>query len=66
MNTETAFLLTISVLCYAVVSGLVRGWYVAPALVFVAVGIALGPSGFDLIEDGAGTRGFAILAQSAL
>jgi NhaP-type Na+/H+ or K+/H+ antiporter len=66
VNTETAFLLTISVLCYAVVSGLVRRWYVAPALIFVALGIALGPSGFDLIEDEAGTRGFAILAQLAL
>ncbi len=66
MHTETAFLLTILVLCYAVVSGLVRRWYVAPALIFVAVGIVLGPSGFDAIESGAGTQGFTILAQLAL
>ncbi len=66
MHTQTAFLLTILVLCYAVVSGLVRRWYVAPALIFVAVGIVLGPSGFDAIEHGAGTRGFTMLAQLAL
>jgi sodium/hydrogen antiporter len=66
VHTETAFLLTILVLCYAVVSGLVRRWYVAPALIFAAVGIVLGPSGFDAIERGAGTQGFTILAQLAL
>jgi sodium/hydrogen antiporter len=66
VHTETAFLLTILVLCYAVVSGLVRRWYVAPALIFVAVGIVLGPSGFDAIERGAGRQGFTTLAQLAL
>ena len=66
MRTETAFVLTILVLCYAVVSGLVRRWYLAPALIFVAVGMVLGPSGFGVLEVGAGTRGFTILAQLAL
>lgn len=66
VHSETAFLLTILVLCYAVVSGLVRRWYVAPALIFVAVGMALGPSGVDAIEHGAGTREFTTLAQLAL
>jgi len=66
VNTQTAFLLTISVLCYAVVSGLVRRWYVAPALIFTTLGIALGPFGFDLIEDEASTGVFTTLAQLAL
>ncbi len=33
MNQETAFLLTVVVLCYAVVSGLVKRLYLAPALI---------------------------------
>ena len=44
MHSETAFVLTVLVLCYAAVSGLVRRWYLAPALIFVVLGIVLGPS----------------------
>src|SRR5215475_10588978 len=51
---------------YAVVSGLVKRWYIAPALIFVAFGMALGPFGFGEIEVGAHTEGFTILAQLAL
>jgi NhaP-type Na+/H+ or K+/H+ antiporter len=66
MHSETAFVVTILVLCYAVVSGLVRRWYLAPALIFVAVGLVLGPSGLGLVEAGPGTKGFTILAELAL
>jgi NhaP-type Na+/H+ or K+/H+ antiporter len=66
MATETAFVLTLLVLCYAVVSGVVKRWYVAPALIFVLVGMALGPFGFDLIEGGPDTSTFTVLAQLAL
>jgi NhaP-type Na+/H+ or K+/H+ antiporter len=66
MATETAFVLTLLVLCYAVVSGVVKRWYVAPALIFVLVGMALGPFGFDLIEGGPDTSTFIVLAQLAL
>jgi NhaP-type Na+/H+ or K+/H+ antiporter len=66
MATETAFVLTLLVLCYAVVSGVVKRWYVAPALIFVLVGMALGPFGFDLIEGGPNTSTFTVLAQLAL
>jgi NhaP-type Na+/H+ and K+/H+ antiporter len=45
MHNDAAFVLTILVLCYAVVSGLVKRWYVAPALIFVAAGMILGSSG---------------------
>ena len=66
MRTETAFVLTILVLCYAVVSGLVKRWYVAPALIFIAFGMALGPFGFGVMEAGTDTHSFTILAQLAL
>jgi sodium/hydrogen antiporter len=66
MHSETVFVLSILVLCYAVVSGLVGRWYLAPALIFAGFGMALGPSGLGLVETGAGTEGFTILAQLAL
>jgi sodium/hydrogen antiporter len=66
MRTDTAFVLTVLVLCYAVVSGLVKRWYIAPALIFVAFGMALGPFGFGVIEAGADTASFTVLAQLAL
>ena len=66
MRTDTAFVLTILVLCYAVFSGLVKRWYIAPALIFVAFGMALGPFGFDAIAAGNDTSVFTVLAQLAL
>lgn len=66
MHSETVFLLTIVVLGYAIVSGLVRRWYVAPALIFVVIGMVLGPSSLGLANDGSGTGGFTVLAQLAL
>ncbi|PXX08793.1 cation:proton antiporter [Mycolicibacterium moriokaense] len=66
MGTDTAFVMTILVLSYAVVSGLVNRWYIAPALIFVGFGMALGPFGFGVIDAGAHTQSFTILAQLAL
>jgi sodium/hydrogen antiporter len=66
MHTETAFVLTIVVLCYAVVSGLVRRLYLAPALIFVALGMILGRFGFGLVDLGEHTVGFTVLAELAL
>lgn len=66
MTTDTAFVLTLLVLCYAVVSGLVKRWYLAPALIFVAIGMALGPFGFDVLEGDPSTSTFTVLAQLAL
>lgn len=67
MHSQTAFALTCLVLGYAVVSGLVRKWYVAPALIFVVFGIALGPSGLGLIDvENADAESFTVLAQLAL
>ena len=66
MRTDTAFVLTLLVMSYAVVSGLVKRWYIAPALIFVAFGMVLGPFGFRVIEAAAHTESFTILAQLAL
>ncbi len=66
MYSESALVLTILVLCYAVVSGLIQRWYVAPALIFVVFGLVLGPSGVDVIRVDAGTLAFTILSQLAL
>lgn len=66
MHTESVFVLTVLVLCYALISGLVRRWYVAPALIFVIIGMVLGPSGLGLLDVGGRTEGFTVLAQLAL
>ncbi len=69
MHTATSFVLTLLVLGYAVVSGLVGRWYVAPpALIFSwGLGMLFGPPfGFNLLQAGPGTEGFTILAQLAL
>jgi sodium/hydrogen antiporter len=66
MDTQTTFVLTVSVLCYAAVSGLVRRWYIAPALIFVVLGVVLGPSCLGLLEVGSHTSGFTVLADVAL
>jgi NhaP-type Na+/H+ or K+/H+ antiporter len=66
MHSNTAFVLTILVLCYAVVSGLVNRWYIAPALIFVTFGMALGPFGFGIIDMGTDAESFTVVAQLAL
>lgn len=66
MRADTAFVLTILVLSYAVVSGLVKRWYIAPALIFVLFGMVLGPFGFGVLDVGTDTASFTIVAQLAL
>ena len=67
MRSSTAFALTLMVLAYAVISGLVRRWYVAPALIFVVLGMALGPSALGVIDvNNADAASFTVLAQLAL
>ena len=65
-DTAVFFVLTVLVLCYSVVSGLVKRWYLAPALIFVLCGIALGPFGFGVIDIGTDADSFTIVAQLAL
>ena len=66
MGTETAFALTLLVLGYAVISGLVNRWYVAPGLIFVAFGVLLGPSGLGILEIDSDAETFTVIAQLAL
>lgn len=66
MHSETALVLTVLVLCYSLVSELVKRWYVAPALIFVVLGMALGPFGIDVLDAGPATEGYTVLAQLAL
>lgn len=66
MHSETALILTVLVLCYTAVSGLVRRWYLAPALTFVVLGIVLGPSCLGLIEVGSDRKVFTLLSELAL
>jgi NhaP-type Na+/H+ or K+/H+ antiporter len=66
VHSNAAFVLTVLVLCYAVVSGLVKRWYLAPALVFVLFGILLGPFVFDVIDIGTDAASFTVVAQLAL
>lgn len=66
MTSITAFVLTLLVICYAAVSGLVKRWYVAPALIFVAIGMVLGPFGFHVIDGGPDASTFTVAAQLAL
>ena len=66
MHSQTALVLIALVFCYALVSGLIRRWYVAPALIFVLLGMALGPFGLSLLDAGPGTEGYTVLAQVTL
>lgn len=66
MHSQTALVLIALVFCYALVSGLIRRWYVAPALIFVLLGMALGPFGLNLLDAGPGTQGYTALAQVTL
>jgi sodium/hydrogen antiporter len=66
MHSNAAVVLTVLVLCYAVVSGLIKRWYLAPALIFVLFGIVLGPFGLHVIDIGTDAESFTIVAQLAL
>ena len=62
----TPFVLTVLVLAYAVVSEQVNRRFIAPALIFMLAGMALGPFGLGLLEAGPATEGYTVLAQLAL
>jgi NhaP-type Na+/H+ or K+/H+ antiporter len=66
MDKTTLFTLTVMVLSYAVISALVKRWYVAPALIFVLCGMALGPFGIGAINVGDNVDSFLLPAELAL
>ncbi len=65
-HQTTPLVLAVLVLAYAVVSEQVNRRFVAPALIFILVGMALGPFGLQLLDAGPGTQGYTVLAQLAL
>ncbi|MBU3705853.1 MAG: hypothetical protein FGM50_04120 [Mycobacterium sp.] len=66
MHQTTPLVLAVMVLGYALVSERVNSSFIAPALVFMLVGAALGPFGLHLLDAGPGTEGYTALAQLAL
>lgn len=66
MHHTTPLVLAILVLGYSVVSERVDRSPFAPALIFLLLGMALGPFGLHLLEAGPGTEGYTVLAQLAL
>lgn len=65
-DRPTALVLAVLVLGYAVVSQRVSRTFVAPALIFMVAGMALGPFGLHLLDAGPATEGYTVLAQLAL
>ena len=65
-HQTTPLVLAILVLAYAVVSEQVNRRFIAPALIFMLIGMALGPFGLHLLDAGPGTEGYTVLAQLAL
>ncbi|MGH3331509.1 MAG: cation:proton antiporter [Nocardioidaceae bacterium] len=66
MITQTIFSVTVLVLCYTLVSGWVKRGPLTPALVFVTVGVLLGPDVLGIINVRPGAEGFKILLELAL
>lgn len=66
MHQTTPLVLAVLVLGYAVVSERVNRLFIAPALIFIALGMMLGPFGLHLLDAGPGTEGYTLLAQLAL
>lgn len=65
-DRPTALVLAVLVLGYAVVSQRVSRTFVAPALIFMIAGMALGPFGLHFLDAGPATEGYTVLAQLAL
>ena len=65
-HPTTPLILAVLVLGYAVVSEKVNRFFIAPALIFMLVGMALGPFGLHLLDAGPAMRGYTVLAQLAL
>jgi NhaP-type Na+/H+ or K+/H+ antiporter len=66
VHYTTPLVLALLVLGYAVVSERVNRSSIAPALIFVLLGMGLGPFGLGVLEAGPGTEGYTVLAQLAL
>jgi NhaP-type Na+/H+ or K+/H+ antiporter len=66
VHYTTPLVLALLVLGYAAVSERVQRSSIAPALIFLLLGMGLGPFGLGVLDAGPGTEGYTILAQLAL
>ena len=66
MHHTTPLVLALLVVGYAAVSERVNRSSIAPDLIFLRLGMGLGPFGLGLLEAGPGTQGYTLLAQLAL
>jgi NhaP-type Na+/H+ or K+/H+ antiporter len=66
VNTHTVLAIGLLVVGYTLISGKVRNFPIIPAMVFVAVGLLLGPDVLDLVEIRVDERGFQALAELTL
>lgn len=66
MHQTTPLVLAVLVVAYALVSEKVNRSFIAPALIFLLLGMGLGPFGLHLLDAGPGTEGYTTLAQLAL
>ena len=64
VHETTPLVLAVLVLGYALVSQKVDRSFVAPALIFMLLGMALGPSVLHLLDAGPGTEGYTTLAPA--
>ena len=66
MHYTTPLVLAVLVVGYAAVSEQVNRSFIAPALIFLLLGMGLGPFGLHALDAGPGTEGYTVLAQLAL
>ncbi|MGH2965568.1 MAG: cation:proton antiporter [Solirubrobacterales bacterium] len=66
MNTDVVLTLGLLIGSYALVSGLVKVSPITPAMMFVAVGLLIGPHVLDIINVQLDSHGFQALAELAL
>lgn len=66
MHQTTPLVLAVLVVGYALFSEKVNRSFIAPALIFLLLGMGLGPFGLHLLDAGPGTEGYTNLAQLAL
>ena len=66
MNTDTVLVACLLVAGFALISGPIKASPFTPAMVFVIVGVLVGPDVLGIFDLGAGVSGFKALAELAL
>ena len=66
MNTDTVLVAGLLIAGFALISGPIKASPVTPAMIFVIVGLLVGPDVLGIFDLGAGVSGFKALAELAL